>query len=243
MQSSLQDAGVEQLSASDLSYIVVLPILLLLLFPLLIKDRHFLKNLFRFNGTTAGIILAALAIGLLFRVAWWSQLIVRISFGLQTSDNPAAIEGPVIHYQCPTPTLMLFGIVVYSILIPVTEEIIHRGYVQTFLHARGPWIAVAISALIFAVFHRFSGMQFALAGGIVLGIMYWLAGSLWPPLVTHAVVNLTPLFTWRCMNLSWNPSIDSLPLWMPGISAIIVFLVSTALLLWLLFVKCRGLAP
>lgn len=239
LQISLQQAGVELSLASDLSYLIVPPVLFTLLLPVIYKNRYFIATLFDVGRITLRTILAAMAVGLLFRIAWWSQLIVRISFGLQRSDDPLAIAGPYLHYQCPAPAVVLLGVIVASVLIPVIEEIIHRGYVQTVFHKRGPVVAVAISATVFAVFHRYSGLPFALAGGIVLGVMYWLSGSLWPTVVAHAVINLTPQFTWRCMSLTWNPEADSLPVWSFGLPAAVVLVLSLSTLVWLLLEKIQ----
>lgn len=239
LQIVLRDNGLDALHAADASYLVVPPVLVLLLFPTLRKDWRFICSRLQFGGISLQVLVAALVIGLLLRIAWWSQLVARISFGWQENANPNAIEGPVLSYLCPAPWVVLLGILVGAILIPVVEEVIHRGYVQTLFHKRGPLIAVAVSTVLFTVFHRQSGWLFAFTGGAVLGTMYWLSGSLWPPIITHSVVNLTPQFTWRCMNLQWNPQSDALPLWSLGIRASIVFCLSAVTILWLVLAKCR----
>ena len=245
LQVTLETAGVDRTFAADLSYFIVPPVLLVLLLPVLHADRGFLRALFRCKTVNARLHLIAVAIGLLLRIAWWSQLVARVSFGWQSSTDPLAIVGPVVNFSCPPAAAMAAGVVVATLLIPPIEELIHRGYVQTRLHSRGPVLAIATSTLLFVVFHRTSGWGLALAGGAVLGTMYWVSGSLWPSIVTHSVVNLEPQITWRCLNLHWNPVADSLPLWSVGMPATLVFCLSTGLAAWLVHAKCgrRERAP
>ena len=233
LQITLEATGLDRRSAGDLSYFIVPPVLLVLLMPVLRADQGFIRALFRFKSVTLRLLLVAAAIGLLFRIAWWSQLVARISFGWQSSTDPLAIVGPVANFACPPPAPMLTGIVVATLLIPPIEELIHRGYVQTRFHSRGPVLAITMSTLLFIVFHRTSGWGLALAGGAILGTMYWTSGSLWPGIVTHSVVNLEPQITWRCLNLHWNPTPDTLPLWSVGMPATLVFCLSVGLMAWL----------
>jgi len=239
LQLSLQTYNFERHLATDLSYLVLPPILFLLLVAVILQDRGFLSALLKFNKTSLRLLLVAILIGLLFRVSWWSQLTARISFGLISNTDPNAIEGPVFQYICPPLPIVILGVTVWAILVPFIEEVIHRGYVQTLFHRNGPLVSIVISSVVFTVFHRSSGWQFAFAGGLILGTLYWVSGSLWPSIVTHSVINLTPQFTWRCMSLQWNPSPESLPLLNPGVPAVLTFLVSTGILLWLVLAKCR----
>ena len=241
LQVRLSQAGLPEPVASDLSYLVVPLILATLSLPLLSKHRHFIAALFCTRPLTLRVVVAAIVVGLLFRVATGSLLVARIAFGWQVNDNPAAIEGPLLHMQCPPAASMLLGFAVSSILIPLLEEFVHRGFVQTFLHRHGAFISVGASATVFAVFHPASGMVFAFAGGLLLGAMYRLSGCLWLPIITHSVINLTPQFTWRCMSLQWNPQADSLPLWIPGLVAMCLFALALCGGLWLLHaaIRCR----
>ena len=238
LQITLESTGIHRTLAADLSYGVVPPILAILLLPVLRADRAFIRTLFAFKRVSWQLIIVAVVIGLLLRVAWWSQLIARVSFGWQSSSDPSAIAGPFAKFACPPTASMVVGIVVAAVLIPLIEELVHRGYVQTRLHARGPVLAIAVATLLFVVFHRTSGWGLALAGGAVLGTMYWVSGSLWPSIVTHSVVNLEPQITWRCLNLHWNPAPDTLPLWSAGVPATLVFCASAGLVAWLVLAKC-----
>ena len=222
LQLQLEDSGIERRVASDIAFLVVPPILLLL-FPVLREDRRLLANLFCRNDLSLKIVAVAVAIGLLIRSAWWGQLIARVSFGWQQNPSPEVLPGPAISLQCPEPRLLLLGIFITVVLIPFIEETAHRGYVQAYLHGRGPVVSVLAASTIFMVFHLYEGWLFAFAGGLVLGSLYWVTGSLWAPVICHAVVNLTPQLVWRCLNPSWNPDPQFLPLWTPGILGAFTF--------------------
>ena len=225
LQLLLQDSGIERRVASDIAFLIVPPVLLLLL-PVLREDRSLLANLFCRRDLSLKIVVGAVAIGLLIRTAWWAQLIARVSFGWQQNQSPQVFQGPAISLQCPEPQLLLLGIFTTVVLIPVIEETAHRGYVQAYLHSRGPVVSVLAASAIFMVFHLYEGWLFAFAGGLVLGALYWVTGSLWASVICHAVVNLTPQLVWRCLNPSWNPDPQFLPLWTPGILGLLTFAMS-----------------
>ncbi len=80
---------------------------------------------------------------------------------------------------------------VISLLPALCEEVAFRGGLQSaFLGRRSPARAVALSALVFAVFHldpvRFPGV---LMLGVAFGWLAWRTGSIWPSMVAHAVNN------------------------------------------------------
>ena len=147
VQVRLREAGLAEPVASDLAYLVVPLILAILSLPVLSKHRHFIAALFSTRPLTLRVVVAAIVVGLLFRVATGSLLVARIAFGWQVNDDPAAIEGPLLHIQCPPVASMLLGLAVSSILIPLIEELVHRGFVQTFLHRHGAFISVGASAM------------------------------------------------------------------------------------------------
>jgi membrane protease YdiL (CAAX protease family) len=239
LQIQFVEDGMPRLQASDLSYIATLPMFVILVLPLVRTDRKFVVQQFRATGISLHTFAAAIVIGLLFRVAWWSQLVARISFGLISGDAESTNAGLSFSYQCPPLSIIGLGILVSAFLIPVIEEIVHRGYVQSLLKNRGPVVAIVVSSIIFTLFHRVEDWGFVFVAGTILGTMYWLSGSLWAPVITHAVINFTPQLTWRCMNLKWNPSADSLPLTGPGMVSMSVFVISTAGMAWLLFTQYK----
>ena len=88
----------------------------------------------------------------------------------------------------------IYGLVVGGILGPIAEEIGFRGVLTGgLLRMRcKPWVAIIISALVFAFFH---GTYLQLVGttvfGIITGWLYWRTRSLIPGMIIHVVNNST----------------------------------------------------
>jgi uncharacterized protein len=79
---------------------------------------------------------------------------------------------------------------VASVLAPLCEEVTFRGYVLSAFARRRPAVAIAGTALLFAVMHvdpvRFVAV-FAL--GLLFGWLAWRSGSIWPAVAAHAANN------------------------------------------------------
>ncbi len=221
LSRALQAQGYEQALAHYLAYLVVPPILLLVLAPVLLEHRDFLPRLFRRNALTLRLVLAAVALGVTMRIVWWSQLIARVALGITVNDDPQAIAGPVFSWGCPPMPSLLLGLFVMAALIPVMEESVHRGFVQSAFAHKGPLPAILVSALVFSVFHPPSSYGFVFVLGLVLGAQFWLTGSLWATMISHATYNGLTQFDWRCLHGQWNPPADSLPQLFPGTFALL----------------------
>lgn len=229
--------GHDRLDAHYLAYLAVPPLLLFLLAPVLMRHRDFMVRLFSPRALSLRLVLAAVALGLTMRALWWSLLIAGISFGLAVNDDPLAIAGPVISWACPPPAALLLGVTVTALLIPLIEETLHRGLVQSAFMHTGPIPAVLMSAAIFTVFHPTSSYGFVFLMGLVLGAQFWLTGSLWATMITHATFNGLVQFDWRCLQGQWNPPADSLPHAAPGLVALATMLLATLAALALL--RCQ----
>ncbi len=221
-------------TAADLSFLLVPFVLAVLLFPLWRSERAYLLTRFRIADLTLKLVVTAFMIGILLRLLWWGQLVFGISFGLHPLSDSAPVVGPVFSFQCPGPALMTLSVLVLSVLTPVIEEVVHRGYILTALRKRGMLVAIVVSAIVFAVFHKLASLPFAFFGGIIFGLQYWKSGSLWPSLITHSTVNTLVIFDWRCLTGQWNPVRAELPLLLPGAVAAIVIVVCVAALTILL---------
>lgn len=121
------------------------------------------------------------------------------------------------------------GILNACIFAPIAEEIGFRGLILGgLLKIRcRPWIAILISALVFASFHGF-GAHFITATlfGILVGWLYWRTGSIIPGIIIHVTNN-----SLTAIDLSGQPHAI---LWL-------VFVVSLLLLvycLWWFGKKC-----
>lgn len=243
LQTELISRGVATQTAADVAYLMVPLVLMALLFPLWCEERQFLCRQFRHLDLTVALVWRALAIGVLLRLLWWCQLVVGISFGFYTSAGTTAIAGPAFSFQCGSLRSIGLSVLVMMLIVPLIEEVIHRGYVQTAVARYGAVIAVLVSAMVFAALHRPSGMTFALFAGVVFGTQYWRSRSLWPSLISHATVNGLILIDWRCLSGQWNPGTEHIPLMVPGVSATILALVFCGCLFVLISGTVTGASP
>jgi len=92
--------------------------------------------------------------------------------------------------------LMTDGVIVYAFIaiavIPsVCEEILFRGYIlRAFEKSWGIIVAILISGLFFGLFHLQAANLIPLATlGIILAVMTWLSGSIWPAIFAHFINN------------------------------------------------------
>ena len=239
LQVQLLQDGMPRGLAADLSYLFVVPVLVFLLWPLWRSQKSFLRDQFRRFDLTWRVALRAFAIGLLLRLLWWAQLIAGIALGIYSSDDPDAIVGPVFSFQCAAPQNVILGFLVMAIMVPLIEEVVHRGYVMTALRHRGFVVSVLVSALVFMMLHEFASWPVSFVGGLVFGLQYWTTQSLWSSLISHATVNGLIQLDWRCLSGHWNPQAD-IPLVMPGLIATATFVAGLVALLYLLRQTATG---
>jgi len=240
LQVSLRDGGLDKLHAADLSYLTFWPALLLLLLPVLRESGDGLRRLFDPSVLSVRLVLSAVAIGMLIRLAWWSQLIAGISLGLYSNDDVDAIVGPQFAFHCPRWSVVALGVLVMAVLVPVTEELICRGFIQSALYRYGPRVAIVGSAAVFTIFHRPDSWDFAFAAGVVFGAQFWITKTLWASLLTHSTINVLVQLDWRCLRGQWNPASSDLPLATPGIISAALFVVCSTTIFTILWKMHRG---
>lgn len=90
-----------------------------------------------------------------------------------------------------TDGIIWFGLLNIALIPAICEEILFRGYIlRAFEKSWGPIVAIIISGLIFGMFHIQLGNIFPLATlGIILALMTWLSGTLWPAIIAHFINN------------------------------------------------------
>jgi membrane protease YdiL (CAAX protease family) len=110
------------------------------------------------------------------------------------------------------------------VLVPLAEETVFRGLLQTMLERRhGTNAAVLWGALIFALGHFNPwGFPSILLGGLVLSYAFRASRSLWLPLLLHAAANATMVLSTTGLSLSVR-------------TAAVLLLPSAAVLVWLGF--------
>ena len=226
LQIELLAKGLQRDVAADLSYLVVPPVLLVLLLPIWRQHGAFIATLFERQGLSLRLVLRALAIGCLLRLAAWSELIAGVSLGWYRNADPTAIVGPLFRFDCPAPQALALGFIVMVVLVPLVEETIHRGLIQTWLYKHGAVIAIGASALTFMLAHKPASWAFVFVAGVVLGVQYWQSATLWSSVVTHATINGLILLDWRCLRGQWNPPASNIPIWSSGLVSLCVLLLA-----------------
>jgi len=83
---------------------------------------------------------------------------------------------------------LLFNIVFIAAFAGIGEELFFRGVLQRLLikSTRSPWAGIILAAFFFSFFHfQFFGFIPRFLLGIVLGLIYWYSGSIWPAIIAH----------------------------------------------------------
>ena len=240
IQLELRAPDFEAGYARDLSYLLASPILVLLLLPLMRGHKEFWSQILDRRRLTVRLVLSAVALGVAMRIIWWSQLIITISFGLARNNDLAAAVGPEFSFACPQPQVIGLGLLVMALLVPVVEECLHRGLLQSAFVHKGKPTAILLSAAIFSLFHSPSSYAFVFLMGLVFGLQFWNTGTLWASMITHTTYNGLIQFDWRCLHGTWNPATGQLPVVVPGSVAITVLIAAAACALWLLDCKSTG---
>jgi hypothetical protein len=101
------------------------------------------------------------------------------------NGQPQAVRDAFGHYQ-------LLAVVAVSVIAPVAEETLFRGFLYGWMRGRMPQMAaVALSALIFALAHAELALLVPIfVLGCLLALIYERSGSLVPGAIIHALFNL-----------------------------------------------------
>lgn len=89
-------------------------------------------------------------------------------------------------------TLSILSIIALAVITPVAEEIFFRGFVlRGFVNRWGVAPGILLSAIVFAGLHFQPPIIIPVfITGLLLGILYWYTGSIWPGVGVHAGQNL-----------------------------------------------------
>ncbi len=136
-------------------------------------------------------------------VIWFSVIILAIATGQFLNDlinglhlNDLFTGYSEVSEQAFSGQPVGFMILVVGIIGPICEELMFRGIV---FHRLKDWVkpqaAIAISALLFGIYHG-NVVQFfyATCMGVMLAIIYDKTGTLWISIVAHIAANLWSLF-------------------------------------------------
>lgn len=206
LELSFVEDGMQVAVAKDLSYLVVPPILLVLMYPYLERCKKHLFAMFQPSGLTWRIVWLSLLLGLTLRVLRWSVLTLLIRAGVLVNADPNAPVGPIIDFACPAAPLLLLSLGVSAVAIPVIEETINRGLILHALLHKGVGLAIGMSAVLFALMHPPSSYLHAFIIGTLFAIQAINYGNLWGPTIAHAAYNAAAVLDWECFRIIWNPT-------------------------------------
>ncbi|WP_134685290.1 CPBP family intramembrane glutamic endopeptidase [Brevibacillus migulae] len=114
------------------------------------------------------------------------------------SEREQQIESEILSAKQTNLPNVITSILVIGVLVPIAEEILFRGVIQTFLVRRlGAWIGIGLSSLWFALLH----VDLALFAplfliGAALGFIRHRFQSLWGAVLLHSLNNLMSMFVY-----------------------------------------------
>ena len=142
-------------------------------------------------------------------MTYWGGLISFVSFGVLRNSNPDAVIGPAISFGCPDPGVLALSFFVVSFLVPVTEEIVHRGLILQSLMHRGRFFAVVLSSVLFAIMHDPQAIVLSFLVALFLAVQMIKCKTLWASLITHSTYNAVVVLDWECVSTQWNPVVTT----------------------------------
>ncbi len=111
---------------------------------------------------------------------------------MMKASEDAAAKVTSLFLLMPTVSDFLFSLLVIGIVPAIAEEFLFRGVLQQLFREWFGNIHVAIwtTAILFSAIHfQFYGFFPRIALGAVLGYLFYWSGSLWVPIIGHAVNN------------------------------------------------------
>ncbi|HEX5786591.1 MAG TPA: CPBP family intramembrane glutamic endopeptidase [Woeseiaceae bacterium] len=231
--------GYDEAHAHNLSRLAGLPLLFLLAWRILLRDGQMPARLFAAT-LDVRLVGTAVALGVILRIAEWAMLTARGALGF-VPDALAA--GPVpfsLGWQCPPPDVLVVGVLAWWLLVPVTEEFIHRGIVQSALANGGKARAIAVATTVFTLAHPPAAWASVFAIGLLFGLLYWNSGVLWYPVIAHAAYDGMIPFDSLCLRLGWNPAAADLPVTAVAVPAVFIVALSAAASFWLVSSRWIG---
>jgi len=133
---------------------------------------------------------------LFFRILLWIASFLLTS--IMSSSNPN--QDAIITEVASNFRVM---IVVTVILAPIVEEAMFRGALFGTIRLKNRFVAYVVSTLLFCVFHLWGNLIFDFSwtmvlylvqyvpAGIALAWCYERGGTIWSPILLHAIINLT----------------------------------------------------
>lgn len=133
------------------------------------------------TGWVVGAIVVSLTLEILY-----GFIVQQLHLPLQTNADRLTQQA---HYM---PFTILFTLLAAVVVAPICEEVFFRGYLfGGLLRGMSAWLAILVSALLFTVVHTDIGSAVPLLViGLILPVLRWRTGSLWPGFALHTANNL-----------------------------------------------------
>lgn len=166
---------------------------------LLYARRHFVRGLkglglrrrgFLLDIRASGATLLAvwpLVLAMLLGVTWLGQRQGNDDYQIQEHQ---ALEQLTQHTSEPA---LLVAIVVMAVgVAPFVEELLFRGLLQTVMrsYVNWPWLCIVVTSVFFAMVHgEMTHWPSLFVLSVAMGYSYEVSGSLWRPIIVHALFN------------------------------------------------------
>ncbi|XP_042058246.1 uncharacterized protein LOC121802631 [Salvia splendens] len=153
------------------------------------KPQYDLTDFFRANKSSkqrSWLLASVLGLGILLSLVFITSYFAERLIGPKDVNNPFVKDILTSGWSSATACIL-----VYSIITPLLEEVVYRGFLLTSLASTMNWqLAVAISSVVFSASH-FSGDNFLqlLIVGLVLGCSYCWTGNLSASICIHSLYN------------------------------------------------------
>lgn len=163
--------------------------------PVIWGEKHPKRGYSQINNITFGFLTWFICYPIVVSLGQVMSLILYFVLGIPEVEQVAVKS---LKMTANYPFLFSAMICAVIVFVPVVEELLFRGYLQTWLKdILGRKKAIGISSAIFALFHYsysqgLSNIEFMLALFILscfLGFIYERQGSLWAPIGLHVLFN------------------------------------------------------
>ncbi len=155
-------------------------------------------------------------------LGWYDSLIVS---KIQTDELFSSL------FQTGSIWPFILGVLIVGVITGISEELLFRGFLlrHLLLNFKSPVKAIVVSALAFALLHfNYIQMIPLIFFGLVLGVMYYITGKLWPSILMHTINN--------SVNIYWIYS-ENIPCWMEESSILLTSIGAFLLISTLIIAK------
>lgn len=244
-QIQMHQAGFNKSFAYDVSFFGMLPIVLVLMWPVMRSHVAAMRWWFRRPQSWGRLIAYSVLLGVTLRTIFWAFHTAGTAFGWFYDPSVPTVATPQFSFSCPAAPFLILNFLVMAILTPIFEEFMHRGLILQALLPRGHTLAIILSALIFGLMHKPGSIVMAFLIGLVLALLTLNLRALWGPIFVHGTYNFAAIVDWDCVHPRWYPAESTPQLLVVGSVSAVVLLLGVALVLRLLRYAKAGaqLAP